>query len=319
MTGAAAQLRRFRLLSLAAALALVAAACANESQATFPEVVTLGEGKVFPGLVNHTVAVGPNRLSFTLSDRLDRPVEDADVRIRFFELSGEGSAFRFEADARSIGADLWYLDEEAGGARRPVGRGGVYIVDVAFDRPGRWGALLDVRTREGARFDGLPFQFDALEGSPEPAVGAPAPPARQPLLADVGDPAAIDTSRPFRTNMHDTTVADALAAGEPLVVVFASPAYSETRTGGPMMETVIDPLYARYGDRAAFIHIEPYDLEALRERHEIVLSAAAQEWGLRTEPWVFVVGRDGRIVAKFEGLAGLDEVEAVLREALARS
>ena len=39
-----------------------------------------------------------------------------------------------------------------------------------------------------------------------------------------------------------------------------------------------------------------------------------QEWRLPTEPWVFVVGADGRIAAKFEGAVGVDELVAARHE-----
>ncbi len=40
------------------------------------------------------------------------------------------------------------------------------------------------------------------------------------------------------------------------------------------------------------------------------------EWGLVSEPWVFVVDASGKVTAKFEGAATADEVEAAARAAL---
>ena len=39
---------------------------------------------------------------------------------------------------------------------------------------------------------------------------------------------------------------------------------------------------------------------------------AVAEWGLPTEPWVFVVAADGTLAAKFEGAVGADELREVL-------
>jgi hypothetical protein len=103
----------------------------------------------------------------------------------------------------------------------------------------------------------------------------------------------------------------------PLVVAFATPAYCRSRTCAPVMDTIMDPLYERYQDRATFIHIEPYELRDLRAGFVQNPVPATREWGVQTEPWVFVVGSDGRIVAKFEGPAALDEVESALEQALA--
>ena len=41
-----------------------------------------------------------------------------------------------------------------------------------------------------------------------------------------------------------------------------------------------------------------------------------QEWNLPTEPWIFLVGADGLIKAKFEGAVSVDELERAVREHL---
>ena len=43
-----------------------------------------------------------------------------------------------------------------------------------------------------------------------------------------------------------------------------------------------------------------------------------RRWGLQSEPWVFLVGRDGRIKAKFEGAVSAGEVLAAVRSTLLR-
>ena len=37
-----------------------------------------------------------------------------------------------------------------------------------------------------------------------------------------------------------------------------------------------------------------------------------EEWGLSTEPWVFVVDAEGRVAAKFEGVLSEEELVEVL-------
>ncbi len=314
---------RTPLLRLAAALlavAALAAACGGGEPAdgTSPQFwrITLGEGELFPTVTNHTLAVGENRFSLGLLDKDDNPVLGAEVRLRFFDLNGEQPALKSEADARFIPVELSFIDEQSGGQRQIVGDNGVYVATVNFDAPGRWGVEVTV-TREGERLDPIPFQFDVLAESPELAIGDPAPPSRQLTLADVPDVSEIDSSFPPRPHMHDITVADALLLGKPVVVAFATPAFCESRTCGPVMDTVMDPLYERYTDQAVFIHIEPYKLRELREGTDRIPVEATSEWKLETEPWVFVVDRQGRIAAKFEGIIALDEVENVLQQVLA--
>lgn len=302
---------------LALVLLTAAAACGGSSgrDELFPDVITLGEGDISPQITNHTLAVGENRFSLGLLDKDNSPILGARVRLRFFDLNGEEPVMKSETDARFIPVELYFIDEGPGKAKQVVGSNGVYVAEVSFGRAGRWG--VEVRaTLAGEELEPVPFRFGVLEETPEPALGEPAPASRQLTLADVADVSEIDSSYPLRPHMHDVTVADALAGGKPLVIAFATPAFCESRTCGPVMDSVMDPLYEKHKGEAVFIHIEPYALKALRTGAGRVPMPVMREWGLQTEPWVFVVGRDGKVAAKFEGIVALDEVEAALAGAL---
>ena len=43
-----------------------------------------------------------------------------------------------------------------------------------------------------------------------------------------------------------------------------------------------------------------------------------KEWKLQTEPWVFLVGPDGRIKERFEGAVSTDELGAAVSSYLVR-
>jgi len=314
---------RIRTYLAIAAIALLAttllSACGGSSASgdvQFPQVVTLGKGDLFPGILNHSLGVGPNRVSIGLTDRDDNKVLDASVHVRFYDLNDGKTVLKSESDARFVPVDLSYIDEQAGKTRTAAGRDGVYVVNTKFDEAGQWGMAVTV-TRNGKTEKPIPFRFDVLDHTPEPAVGDLAPPSRQATLADVPDITDIDSSYPPRPSMHNTTVADALATHQPIVLAFATPAFCQTRTCEPVMDTIMDPLSTTYTGRAIFIHIEPYVLKDLRASNVQIPVPATQEWRLEDEPWVFVINRNGRVAAKFEGIAGFDEVEAALQQALA--
>jgi len=305
------------LLALVALAAAAACGGSSSRQDLFPDVITLGEGDFSPQITNSALAVGENRFSLGLLDKDDSPVLGAQVHLRFFDLNGDEPVMSSEADARFIPVELSFIDEQSGKERRVVGSNGVYVAEVSFGRAGSWG--VEVRaTLADKKLKPVPFRFNVLEKTPEVADGDPAPPSHQLTLADVTDISEIDSSYPPRPRMHGVTVADALAGGKPLVIAFATPAFCESRTCGPVMETVMDPLHKKYKDEAVFIHIEPYQLKELREGSGQIPVEATAEWGIRTEPWIFVVGRDGKVAAKFEGIVALDEVETALRAALAQ-
>ena len=305
------------LLLMAGALAL-GAACSSSSadDATFPQVVTLGKGDVFPQINNSALAVGENRLSLGLTDRDGNKVLGAAVHLQFYDLTGDKPQLRSEVDAAFVPVALSYIDEQSQNNKvTPAGSDGAYVAAVSFDRAGDWGMKVTV-TEDGHRSDPVPFRFNVLEHTPEPAVGDRAPASEQVTTAAVSDETEIDSSYPPRPAMHTTTIAAALASGRPLVIAFATPAFCTSRVCAPVMDTVMDPLSAEYGDHAVFIHVEPYELTPLRQSNIMQPVRATTEWQLQSEPWIFVVGRDGRIVAKFEGITSAEEVRAALDGAL---
>ncbi len=310
--------RRGRFASVLASLAVLAtaaAACGGSSAPSapeFPDVITLGEGELFPVITNSTLAVGENRFSLGLLDEENSPVLDADIHLSIFNLTGDEPVLSFEADTRFVPVELSFIDEQSGKEKRLVGSSGVYVTQVSFDTAGAWGVQLDVTLADGRELEPIPFRFDVLEETMEPAIGDPAPASRQLTLADVDDVTEIDSSFPSRPHMHEITVADALTAGKPTLVAFATPAFCESRTCGPVMDSVMDPLYETYADDAIFIHIEPFQLKQLREGIDRIPVEATGEWGLRTEPWLFVIDAQGMVAAKFEGIVALEEVETVL-------
>ncbi len=318
MTASRRMLRRITIALLACALAFALAACGSSADGDdeFPRVVTLGEGEIFPSILNSSLGPGENRLSLSLTGVDDEPLFGAGVRLRVFDLNGDDARQISEADARFVPIELGYVDEQSDGARESSGDGGAYIANVVFDRAGRYGLKIGV-THDGRTFDEVPFQFDVQERTSEPAIGDEAPRSIQPTLASVPDIEEIDSSSPPRPAMHDLTIADAIASGKPAVIAFASPAYCRSRTCAPVMDTVMDPLQEEFGERASFVHVEPYVLRDLRAGFVQNAVPATREWNLQSEPWIFVVGADGRIAGKFEGIVGVDEVRAVLERALA--
>jgi hypothetical protein len=94
---------------------------------------------------------------------------------------------------------------------------------------------------------------------------------------------------------------------KPIVLVFATPALCQSRVCGPVVD-VADQVRAEVGGKAAFIHQEVYRDNKVSEglRPQLV------KWRLASEPWVFVIGRDGRIAARFEGAVSVPELRAAV-------
>ncbi len=75
---------------------------------------------------------------------------------------------------------------------------------------------------------------------------------------------------------------------------------------------MIHELSREYSDKAEFVHVEIW-----RDFQGQVVNKSAAEWLLRgndlTEPWVFLIGADGRIAARWDNVATRGEIEPLLR------
>ncbi len=192
---------------------------------------------------------------------------------------------------------------------------GVYETTVDLDRPGFWGVA--VRADVGGEPRTGTASFQVLPEHQAPDVGDPAPRSRNLTLASGAPKAAID-SRAGREgdvpdpHLHDTTVADALQQGRPTVVVVSTPVYCMSRFCGPITDTVAE-LATTYKDRAAFVHIEVW-----RDFNAQQLDESAAQWILTPEggggePWVFLVGADGKIAARWDNVLDRPELEQRLQ------
>ena len=76
---------------------------------------------------------------------------------------------------------------------------------------------------------------------------------------------------------------------------------------------VVDAVRKRFSETdIRFIHVEIYkDNDPAKGFNRWV-----GQWRLPTEPWVFLVGADGRIKAKFEGSVAQDELARAVRRTL---
>jgi hypothetical protein len=205
--------------------------------------------------------------------------------------------------------------------RWPAGEQGVFSARLKFDTASDttdayWG--LEVTT---TRADGKPVvaqgPFEVKQAPSTPAIGAPAPRSVTLTSKDAPDLSAITTANPPDPDLYRLSIHEALNTGKPLVVTFATPAFCVSATCGPQVE-VISAIKERHRDRANFIHVEvfanPKDIQGGRPAGGYVPAVA--EWGLPTEPWNFVIDKEGRVRAKFEQFTTEEEIEAALAEVL---
>jgi hypothetical protein len=192
----------------------------------------------------------------------------------------------------------------------------VYTAQISFDEPGAWGIGVIATSPDGGSRPGS-VQVQVTETSVTPAVGTAAPRSRSKTVLDVSGLEELTSDRRPDPALYEMTIADAVEMGSPVLVLFATPAYCETATCGPQIE-VVKELKDQFEDRMSFIHVEIYD-----NPHEIqgdlsrgVVSPTVKEWNLSSEPWTFIIDRQGLIHSKFEAFTTQGELEPAILEVL---
>lgn len=209
----------------------------------------------------------------------------------------------------------------AGLQRWPYGARGSYTANLSFDREGYW--LLDIKISEEDRVGEVQLFVEVSDGYGVLDVGQTAPRSLNKVMDNVDMPNELTTSSHPVPELYDMTIADAVINGKPTVIVFASPMFCTSATCGPQVETVAQ-LSASYQGSANFIHIEVYENphEILGDLNQAEVSPVVVEWGLTTFPgwtnesWVFLVGDDGLVKARFEGYTAFDELRSALEAEL---
>jgi hypothetical protein len=240
------------------------------------------------------------------------------VRVTFLVIRGNG------ASVERPRARVWLargLKEkpflEATARLEPVGVPGsvgadalaLYVAQVSVDKPGKYWMLAEP---VGASQPIQALFNVVVKASPaSPEIGAPAPTSRTPTLGSAGgDLEALSTATKPEPALYRWSVAESVEAGAPFVVAFATPRFCESRTCGPTVD-VVDAVRRRFEkDGVRFIHVEIYeDNDPAKPVNRWV-----KEWNLPSEPWVFVVGRDGRVAAKFEGAVSVPALTAAVEQ-----
>lgn len=243
------------------------------------------EERITPLITTAELAVGPNRFAFGLL-KGQALLDGANVVVRVYDigaaqarLAGEAEAPYYSLHAIKRGQTV---HRHADGKRHVHGADtdarGLYVTSLAFARPGPWGVELLVR-EEARAPEAVRFTVAVLDAPQTPAVGSPAPHRGR------GD-------------------------GRPQLIVFATPQFCATRMCGPVLD-VVQTLRPAYGKRMVFTHQEIWEDFASQRAHP-----AVEEWGLRTEPWIFVLDRDGIVRGRFEGLVTVRELEAAVQQVL---
>ena len=288
---------------LLAVVGLVATACAPTGAASSPSTGP----SVIPVVIGEQV-VGPFRFVFSFIDAATNTpaaAPDRATKVAFIAPGDTNPGTAIDATF------MWTIE----------GSVGQYYLNTQFPTAGDWKAVF-VTGAPGKPTESIGVGFQVHDDLPLINVGEEAPASDNPTAADVGgDIKQISTDPNPDPKFYQLSVQDALAAHRPFVLVFATPAFCQSRTCGPALDRVKAGSVGAPAD-VAFINVEPYELQFTEGRLQPVLDSynqlqpveAVDQWGLNSEPWVFTVDGKGIVRRSFNGMPSDQELKDAIVE-----
>ncbi len=307
-----------RLLLLLSALALVAAACGTSAPSASPSGAICGTAPdspaeatwggstdpenaaptLTPVLVSNAITCGKVRILFLYLDSSNRVASapDRKATVAFYNLGRDPNKSVVTAEGQFV----WTIKDERG----------MYVVNVDLPEAGTWGAEFTwAKDDAGGDIEAetVRMTFSVLDAPTAVAVGQKAPASKSPTVADVGgDVTKISTDAHPDPAFYQTSVADALTAHKPFMLIFATPKFCQSAQCGPTLD-LFKPIAAAHPD-VTFINVEPYKLQdvdgqlqpILDAKKQLIANDVSNQWGLLNEPWIFAVDRDGIVRGSYE-------------------
>lgn len=241
--------------------------------------------------------VGRNRISFLVADGTGTLVERP--RAKVWLATGK--------DALPYATTVARLEPVGipGGAKADAQN--VYVMTVDSKRTGTlWYVAKPVGGKPVQAIGSVKIRPRAAA----PQIGDRAVRSDTPTLRSTGDDLErLSTAKVPDRALYERSVAEALDAGEPFVVSFATPQFCQTRVCGPVVDVVSAARRRLAGSGVRWINVEIYEDNSPGKG----VNRWVTEWRLPTEPYTFVVDRKGVVRQTFEGAVSVRELVAAAR------
>ncbi len=286
------------LLALGAPTLLAACGGSPSSDDGAPSLELTANGGQLVGLFNYQgnylVTDAPQRAVFTIASAEGPPALDGPTTL--------------DARLSREGVDKGEVRLERYAEGTPIA---YYPLFTTFDEPGIWGLTTTVDGQESTQ------SFQVQEPGQVALVqpGQPMVPVDTPTVDDARGVTPICTRDPS-CPLHARSLADVLAAGEPVALMISTPRYCQTAVCGPVLDMVTAEAEARPG--LAVVHAEVYlDPAAGNDPGAAGTTAAIDRYGLTFEPSLFVARGDGTITARLDNVFDTVELARALDTATA--
>jgi hypothetical protein len=279
----------------AAGLAVVAAACASKTThkvINVPPGTTAAADQLNLGVITSTIIAGLNqRIAFVIQGQSGFITPTPGVTFALGPDQQHLTPYPITIHSDALGAPTYLSLEHA------FPTAGVYIAQVG----------LNGKTASA----GLQVETAASEKSPIP--GRAIPSLATPTTTDLHqiDPALLCTHTP-PCPLHTVSLDVALKAGKPIALLFATPKFCQTATCGPTLDVLLRQM-PPYASKIQFMHLEIYPTPPdFSSGSTPTVTYVVDAFNLTSEPILFLVGTDGKVRERIDGLVGDAEVNAAL-------
>ena len=251
-------------------------------------------------VVNSDLAVGINRILFIVLDSNDIPLRNLDLPI----------VVSFESDT-----DSFELKKQANFVNWPNSESGAYVSLIEFPVAGNWSMLVGPTYQDEDLLVKVPLNVQ--KKSSAISIGYNVPSTYNKTKYDVSDIRSITSSDNPDLDLYSISVNDTVLNDRYSIVTFASPMYCQTSTCGPQVDVISD-LNKKYKKDIDFIHIEVYEriYDNEGELTKVSISPILDDWGIKSEPYTFVLSLTGKVMMKYEGFVTEKELETFISSSL---
>jgi hypothetical protein len=269
------------------------------------KLATLVKSSAMFGAATGTFTPGERRLAFALNAGSGAFIY-APTAIYIATSPHAPARGPFVAPADPMSVQPQFRSKENAG---PGGIQAIYAAKLPIPHAGQFTVLAMTRTPQG--LVGAPGEIAVAPSSPIPDVGQRPPAINTDTAASLhGKTALLTTRSPPETDMQSVSFSRVLGR-RPVALLFSTPQFCISRVCGPVTDVAVQ-LQHQFGSRVTFIHQEVY----VNNQPKLGLRPQLKAFHLRTEPWLFIVNRNGVITDRLEGAFGRNEVAAALQAAM---
>jgi hypothetical protein len=265
---------------------------------------TLAKSSVQLGAATGTFTPGTQRYAFALTTNAGKFVY-APTAVYIASSPGAPAKGPFPAPADPMTVAPQYRSKQNAG---PGGIQAIYAANLPVPRAGTYFVL--ALTKGPSGMIGATGELAAAPSSQIPGVGDRPPDILTDTASSVHGDEKLLTTRLPPESMASVSFNQVLGK-KPVALLFSTPQLCISRVCGPVTDVAVQVQH-RFGNKVDFIHEEVY----VDNQPSKGLRPQLRAFHLRTEPWLFVMNRQGKIVARLEGAFGTDEVTRAIQAAL---